>query len=62
MNFWTVPDFVAYKFADRKATPTNWLWKNLWGVQAVTWTIRTPEDCHTACEEGWIPIFEHFTP
>lgn len=62
MNIWTKPDFVAYKFADRKCTPTNRIWKNLWGIQPVTWTLRSQEEFDTAVKEGWIPIFEHFTP
>ena len=62
MNVWTRPDFVAYKFADRKCTPTNWLWKTFFRVQAVTWTLRTKEDFDIACKEGWLPIFEYFIP
>ena len=62
MNVWTRPDFVAYKFADRKCTPSNWLWKQFLGVQAVTWTLRTKEDFDIACKEGWLPIFEYFIP
>ena len=62
MNCWTLPDFVAYKFADRHCTPTNWIWQHIWGVQQVTWTLRTKEDFDTACREGWLPIFEFFTP
>ena len=62
LNFLTQPDFVSYKFADRKATPANWLWKELWKLQSVTWTIRSQEDYDTALREGWIPIFENFRP
>lgn len=60
-NFLTVPDFVAYRFADRK-TFSNTLVRKLWGVQGVTWTIKTQEDFDTAVAEGWIPIFENFEP
>ena len=62
VNFLIMPDFVAYKFADRKKTPANFLWRKLWGVQGVTWTLRTPQDYAEALAEGWIPIFENFTP
>ena len=62
LNFSTVPDFVAYKFADRNASITTELCRRLWGVQGVAWTIRTQEDYDTAIAQGWLPIFEGFTP
>lgn len=61
MNAFTRPDFVAYRFEDRK-TISNFLCRKLWGVQGVTWTIRTKEDFDTAVSEGWLPIFENFIP
>lgn len=60
-NFLVVPDFVSYKFADRKL-PGVWLARKLWGAQGVTWTLKTPDEYHTAVKEGWIPIFEGFRP
>ena len=60
-NVFTRPDFVAYRFQHRK-TLSNFLCRNLWGVQGVAWTIRSREDLDTACCEGWIPIFENFEP
>lgn len=62
LNFLTLPDFVAYKYADRKGTAMNWVWKKLWGIQGVSWTLRTREEFDTAVQEGWIPIFENFKP
>ena len=62
LNFSTVPDFVAYKFADRNVSITTELCRRLWGVQGVAWTIRTQEDYDTAIAQGWLPIFEGFTP
>ena len=62
LNFTTVPDFVAYKFADRKDTISNPLCRWAWDIQGVTWTIRTQEDYDTAVQEGWLPIFEGFEP
>lgn len=61
-NFLTVPDFVAYQFADRKDTISVWLCRKLYAVQGVSWTIRRKEDYDTAVKEGWIPIFEGFKP
>ena len=60
-NFLTKPDFVAYRFSDRK-TVSNFFCRKLWGVQGVTWTIKTKKSLNTAIEEGWIPIFEGFEP
>ena len=60
-NFLIRPDFVAYKFADRK-TLGNFLARKLWGAQGVTWTLKTREEYDTAVAEGWLPIFEGFRP
>lgn len=60
-NFLTLPDFVAYKFADRK-TLSVFLARRLWGAQGVTWTVTSREDLETAHKEGWLPIFEGFLP
>ena len=62
MNFGAVPDFVAYKFADRKDSFTTALCRNVWDIQGVSWTIRSQEDFDIAVQEGWLPIFEGFTP
>ena len=60
-NFVTRPDFTAYKFADRKMFGID-ICRKLWGVQGVSWTLKTKEDYDTAVKEGWIPIFEGFRP
>ena len=62
LNFSTVPDFVAYKFADRNASITTSVCRKVWDIQGVSWTIRSQEDFDTAVKEGWLPIFEGFTP
>ena len=61
LNFLTRPDFVAYKFSDRK-TVSNFLCRKLWCVQGVTWTIKSQQDLDAAVAEGWIPIFEDYEP
>ncbi len=61
LNFLTHPDFVAYKFEDRKGI-SNFLARKLWGMQGASWTIRSKEDLLQAENEGWIPIFENFIP
>lgn len=60
-NFLLQPDFVAYKFADRKNLG-NFLVRKLWRVQGVTWTLKDPSQLEIAEKEGWISIFEDFTP
>lgn len=61
VNFMVLPDFVAYRFADRK-TFSNTLVRKFWRVQGVTWTLKTQEEYDIATSEGWIPIFEGFRP
>ena len=60
-NFATRPDFVAYRFEDRKRLG-NRLVKRLWGATRVSWTITSLQDYKTARKEGWVPIFENFEP
>ena len=60
-HFFTMPDFTAYKFVDRK-TLSTWICRKLYGVQGVSWTLRTKEEYDMAVKEGWIPIFENFIP
>ncbi len=60
-NFLVKPDFVAYRYEDRK-TLENFLVRRLWGVQGVTWTLKSPQEHETAVSEGWIPIFENYEP
>ncbi len=60
-NFLTSPDFVAYKFADRKMLSFR-LCRKLWKIPAVAWTIQSQEDFDAAIADGQIPIFEGFLP
>jgi len=55
------PDFIAYKFADRSLGAVDRCRKK-YGVQEVSWTLRTPEDLNKAEAIGSIPIFERFIP
>ena len=61
MNFMSAPDFIAYRYKDRK-TLSNFLCRRFWGLQGVSWTLTDEEQWHTAVDEGWIPIFENFEP
>lgn len=60
-NFLTKPDFAAYRFCDRKNL-SNFLVQKLWGVQGVTWTVKSQQDLETAEKEGYLVIFESFQP
>ena len=61
LNFLSLPDFVAYRYPDRK-TFSNSLVRKLWGAMGVSWTLKTPEEYQIALDEHWIPIFEGFNP
>ncbi len=60
-NVYNRPDFIAYKFADRRVFGTH-ICRKLMGIQGVSWTIKSQAELDTAVQEGWIPIFEGFTP
>ena len=60
-NFLTRPDFIAYKFSDRKNL-SNVLCLKLWKIQGASWTLRNKKVYHEAIGEGLIPIFEKFEP
>lgn len=60
-SFLTRPDFIAYRYADRKNLSLT-LSRKLWRLQGVTWTIKTQAEYDTAVREGYLPIFEDFMP
>lgn len=61
VNFLTMPDFVAYKFRDRKNI-SNLLVHGFWRTPSVTWTLLSQEELDAAVAENRIPIFEGFEP
>lgn len=61
MNFMSVPDFIAYRYKDRK-TVSNFLCRRVWRLQGISWTITDQEQWKTAVKEKWLPIFENFEP
>lgn len=61
LNFLTYPDFVAYRFSDRK-TISNTIVRKLWRAQGITWTLQNHTEHIAATDEKWIPIFENYLP
>ncbi len=61
LNFLTRPDFIAYKFEDRRKLSPR-LAQSVWRAQKVFWTIRTKQDLDACEREGAIAIFEQFDP
>lgn len=59
LNFLTKPDFISYKFKDRK-NPSLWLNRFLFRVPAAAWTLRTKEDFDAAARQFDMLIFERF--
>lgn len=60
-NCLTKPDFVAYRFTDRKHIGYL-LCQKIWRVQGVGWTITDDGDIKKAEKENILPIFEKITP
>lgn len=60
-NFLTQPDFVAYRYCDRKNI-SDFLVRKLWGAPSVVWTLTSKEEFDAATAEDRIPIFEGFFP
>ena len=61
MNFLTVPDFIAYRFADRHRAALG-LCRRIWGAKEASWTLRSPKELEAAEAAGAMPIFECFDP
>lgn len=61
LNFLTLPDFISYRYKDRKGF-ANFLCRRVWKIKGVTWTIQNSSEYESAVSEGWIPIFEKFHP
>lgn len=61
MNFLTVPDFIAYRFEDRRSFSLRWC-RRIYGVREFSWTITDPRQMSEAEKDGAVPIFEQFDP
>ena len=61
LNARTRPDFIAYRFEDRKSLSLR-LCRGLYGAQEFSWTIRSKADMAAAEQDGALVIFECFDP
>lgn len=61
LNRFTKPDFIAYKFSDRKNRILRALVDKK-GYDEVSWTIRSADQLRTALRDGSIPVFEQIPP
>ena len=61
-NFLTTPDFIAYDHNSRKKCVSLNICRGVWGVQEVSWTIRSPEAMKDMEQRGNLIIFERFQP
>ncbi len=59
MNFLTRPDFIAYDHQYRRQ-PELKLCRLLYGVQEVSWTVRSAERADELEKDGCLVIFENF--
>lgn len=60
-NCRTRPDFIAYKYEDRRQ-PFLWFCRCFFHTQEVDWTIRSEKDMEAAEKLGNLVIFERFDP
>ena len=61
LNARTRPDFIAYRYEDRKCLSLR-LCRSLYGAQEFSWTIRSKETMDAAEKDGAMVIFECFDP
>lgn len=62
LNFLTRPDFLAYRYEQRKCCPGLVICQKLFRMQLVGWTVRDIAVHKEATAHGWLSIFEKFVP
>lgn len=60
-NIVTQPDFIAYRFSDRKCAAVA-VCRGVYHVQEVNWTITDRSQMEAAEKQGNLVIFERFDP
>ena len=61
-NFLGRPDFVAFRWTDRRGNPGLWLCRKLYHVPEFSWTVTSREVMAEAEEQDCTVIFESFLP
>lgn len=61
MNFYGLPDFLAYRFEDRAKAPLRFC-RRVFGARIFYWTVRSRAELEAAEREGAQAIFEGFDP
>ena len=61
LNFLTRPDFVAYRYSDRRDL-SNLLCRKLWRMKSVYWTLKNQSEFDDTVRQHALPIFEDFCP
>ncbi len=61
LNFYTKPDFIAYKWSDRK-TLSRILCRKFYKNMAVAWTIQSPQELEENRKYYDLFIFDSFVP
>lgn len=61
LNFLTRPDFVAYRYSDRRGL-SNYLCRKLWRLKSVYWTLKDQNEFDETLKQNALPIFEDFCP
>ncbi len=61
LNFLISPDFIAYRFDDRKRHAFR-LCTEKFKVKGVLWTIKNPDQHKAAADQGCLQIFEDYNP
>lgn len=59
-NFLTKPNYVSYRFEDRKNLSFK-IAKGFWGIDCFVWTVRNKEDEAKANKENLNIIFENYS-
>jgi hypothetical protein len=61
LNWLAKPDFIAYKYADRRNHALRSMVDKK-GFREVSWTIRKADDLRDILKAGGIPVFEKIAP